>query len=674
MEPVLSALWRVSLSASLLIVLLLVIRRLFFGKINPRWQYAMWGLVALRLILPFSVESPVSAISVLPPVVDQVEEYFAPPSTENSQPNENYNPQPTIPPEGTDIGATAEKPAPMQATTILFLVWLFGASCILMYMAFVNLRFIRRKRARFPNGEILTKALCGTSVEVWVDESIASPCLAGIFHPRIILTPQAAAPECLRYVLLHELCHYTRHDNLFVLIRNLLCAVYWFNPLVWVAASVSRINCELACDGAVLKGLQAEEAIFYGETLLSLIRRKSTPSILATTTTMSGGKNTMKTRIRLIAKRPRPLIITGVCVLLLTVIAVVITCTTPVTPPVPQPVFDQSDKDNGFTAYAAEASTAKLPVPAGATVFANVVGVAVDKETEEFIPGARISLNGETVVVTDQRGRFRITNVPSDTYDWTVQAESYQDSSYLNYFVDGLDGTKFFSFYLSAEEPVTVDNAALMGGYVSDEGTIIDTPPAFESIHGVKRTMQDTFHGVLLGDLEYTRAWDGEQLDISRIGEEFTSDDVPMTVTKFAVVDMDQDNTVEAILQVDTESNTVGFVILRYSRDNPYSMFNGKLTSYAMYNRGFSDLKQDGTFGFSGGASNNGFGKFSFTHEYYTEKLAYYEPDDERNTNYFVNNEPATKWEYLTAEQLHNREKSAIWYDFTEEEIKKCFW
>ena len=133
---------------------------------------------------------------------------------------------------------------------------------------------------------------------------LPSPCLFGLFRPAIYLTPAAlASPDSLRHVIAHETTHARHLDSLWSLLRCLCLTVYWFDPLVWAAALVSRTDCELACDEGALRRLGEAERIPYGRTLLALVPVRRTPADpLLSATTMTAGKRQLKDRITRIAE------------------------------------------------------------------------------------------------------------------------------------------------------------------------------------------------------------------------------------------------------------------------------------------------------------------------------------------------------------------------------------
>ncbi|MDE6318234.1 MAG: DUF4825 domain-containing protein, partial [Lachnospiraceae bacterium] len=142
----------------------------------------------------------------------------------------------------------------------------------------------------------------------YLAEGISSPCLYGFpGHEAVYLTADVANDaDKLRHVVVHELIHKKHKDSFWAFLRSVLVTVYWFHPLVWVAAVCSKRDCELACDEGALAMLGEAERISYGETLLSIITRNGRASdLVCTATTMTGSGKSVKERIRFIAREPK---------------------------------------------------------------------------------------------------------------------------------------------------------------------------------------------------------------------------------------------------------------------------------------------------------------------------------------------------------------------------------
>ena len=309
------------LTSSVLILALLALRTLFRERISRRVQYALWGLVALRLLVPFSLPAAgFSALSAAEPVsrtmterLEQREIYKIPLDPAPVEPTPQVTPPPLQPDEsGSPTGESALPPdgeAPVfpvirewviTAADLLRLIWWGGMAVMALWLGITNLRFWRKlRKARIP----YSVDECRLPVYL-VEEGLPSPCLFGLLRPAIYLTPAAVeTPERLRHVLAHETAHARHGDALWSLVRCLCLTIYWFDPLVWAAAAASKTDCELACDEAALRRLGPEERIPYGRTLLALIPvRRGPGSPLLSATTMTADKRRLRDRITRIAE------------------------------------------------------------------------------------------------------------------------------------------------------------------------------------------------------------------------------------------------------------------------------------------------------------------------------------------------------------------------------------
>ena len=318
------------ISSTVLILALTALRFFLRGKLNPRLQYTLWLLAALRLLLPVSlVRSPVSVMNAVPDVPATVQRLTAPEDRRAPQTDNTQSPaQTTSEPETAPV----EVQTRLTASTILKLVWLTGAAAMALAVLAQNLLFLRRlKRIRRPF------ACPESPVPVWVASGLPSPCLAGLFRPEIYLTPEAAQdPETRQFVLRHELAHYHARDQLWSLLRLICQCLYWFDPFVWLAAALSRRDCELACDERVLKDLDPGSRVSYGRALLSLVApKRARGQLLSCATTMQLGRKSLRERITLIAKKPKMAAYTLVFVLVLSL--VLTACTFTSAPAQPEP-------------------------------------------------------------------------------------------------------------------------------------------------------------------------------------------------------------------------------------------------------------------------------------------------------------------------------------------------
>lgn len=315
----------VLITSSILILVIAALRPLLRGRFKPLAQYALWLVVAVRLLVPWeAVPSAHSALALLSRaeeqthVAESISQFTIPAQSSRSawdQALREYEQENG--PISSDGGygglqdyelVEYRASALMRGPTLAELaakyarpVWLGGGLVMGLWFLLVNLGLRRKLRRALP-----VEADC--PLPVYVTPELPSPCLCGLLRPAVYVTPAALAdPDRLRHVLTHELTHYCHKDHWWALVRCLCLCVYWFDPLVWWAAAMSRQDCELACDEGAIRRLGEAERIPYGRTLVAMIAAGRNP-LLQTATTMTGGKRRVKERVELIARRPKTVI------------------------------------------------------------------------------------------------------------------------------------------------------------------------------------------------------------------------------------------------------------------------------------------------------------------------------------------------------------------------------
>ncbi len=313
--------WTVSSAALILIVL--AVRYLFRDRLSARLRYALWGVVLLRLLVPFQVELPAPVSDALPvlasnlaPEVGQWEEPSIPVFPERSKPVAEFNLDIETTLEPGDILSYSDVVGCLRRDgetitwyryilspeQIVLALWLAGAGLTGAVMLVSNLRFsLRLRRRRRP---LETDCL---PPPVYVAEGLPSPCLFGVFQPAVYLTPEAAEnPDTLRHILAHELTHCAHFDHLWSLLRCLALALHWYDPLVWLAVWLSKQDGELACDEGAVERLGEGERIPYGRTLVDMVAARSPwpRDLLSCSTAMTGGEKSVKARVLALVKKP----------------------------------------------------------------------------------------------------------------------------------------------------------------------------------------------------------------------------------------------------------------------------------------------------------------------------------------------------------------------------------
>ncbi|HNX14042.1 MAG TPA: M56 family metallopeptidase [Oscillospiraceae bacterium] len=297
------------ITSSILIIIVAVLRFTLKNKLSRRIRYALWGLVVLRLLLPFSLfTSPISAVdkktvasvnnaaqSVRVPVRPYeyytLQEYLEEYGSVLEKPLEQVN--------GLDLEAASVKRQTVPLETLLKWIWTGGAAAAAVWFFIQNTIFyIKLLKVRVP-----VETDENYKLKAYRADFLHSPCLFGLLRPAVYLNEKALADEnTQRSVLTHELCHYAHGDNLWSFVRCVLLAVYWFDPFVWMAAAMSRTDCELACDEAAVNKLGEENRISYGKALVGMIEIKQAPvGLTCAATTMVSGKKGIKERVKMIA-------------------------------------------------------------------------------------------------------------------------------------------------------------------------------------------------------------------------------------------------------------------------------------------------------------------------------------------------------------------------------------
>ena len=319
------------LSLSALILAVLLVRAIFKNRVPKRMIYCLWLVVLLKLCLPGTLFSlPVlPAEEVAAPVntiqITQVEEATLPavsnaptvqaPSTPGVQPTiptqtaaqpEQTVTQPQEPVAKPAVSAAQEpeRPTakPLTAAQILKIVWFSGSALLGLWLFGTWLTFtIRLRKSR----KFLGKR---GKANIYVSKRIKSPCLAGLI-PAVYLTEDVLRNDTTELIVRHELTHLHHLDFLWSLCRTIAVIVYWWNPLIWLAAICSKRDAELACDEAVAAGLQPEQRIAYARAILAQAPRKKAALSLA--------GPPVKERILFLTKKQRTSVLCVILALLL---------------------------------------------------------------------------------------------------------------------------------------------------------------------------------------------------------------------------------------------------------------------------------------------------------------------------------------------------------------------
>ena len=239
-----------SIAASWLVIAVIVLR--FFLKKTPSWiSCLMWGIVALRLVMPFSIES---AFSLIPSaeVIPLDVAASGTPAIHSGIPVVNSVINPMVTQNFAEKAGSLDMLIHYAA-----LVWLAGVALMLVYSAVTYIKLYHQVSMSIPCGD-----------NVYLCDEVESPFLLGIFSPRIYL-PSDLPEEQKHFVLDHENAHIKRRDYLWKPLGFLLLTLYWFNPLMWVAYILLCRDIERACDEKVIAGMDPSGKIGYSQALVA---------------------------------------------------------------------------------------------------------------------------------------------------------------------------------------------------------------------------------------------------------------------------------------------------------------------------------------------------------------------------------------------------------------------
>lgn len=289
MRSLFKSVFSLSVSGTLLIILLFLLKPLFRDRISKRWQYYMWLVVIVRLLVPFTLpESPVNAlfqkadraivqITAVSGENETDEPHVMPEREDAAKDHDSYRAE-------NETSNVISRPSSINTAAVfryLWLVWLAGALVLLIrkimvYRGFVN--FVKTGGSEVSDINLLNRlAQYGEDVgvkvpvELYVNSSVSSPLLIGFFRPCIVIPTVDWPDTYLRYAILHELVHYRHRDMFYKWMVQITLCLHWFNPFVHLMCREINRACELACDETIISRLGAEERKNYGEMLLKAI-------------------------------------------------------------------------------------------------------------------------------------------------------------------------------------------------------------------------------------------------------------------------------------------------------------------------------------------------------------------------------------------------------------------
>jgi len=304
-----------TITGSILVLLITIIKFIFKNKLGSMWHYYIWIILLIRLLVPYIYlpESPISIMNLN--VFSNGKQIIS----SNDIPNINTTSTLSSNSNNNSNNSTktnykkSSKVIDLTTKEIIFYIWLIGAILVFAYIILQNF-ILNNKLNRYnlcssENIIIILNECCeiiGTrrNIPILVTSKNTPPFICGLLSPKIVIsidTINDLNSNEIKFVLMHELTHIKRKDLVINWIVIVLQSIHWFNPFIWYAFIRMKYDCEVSCDGNVLKKLNYEDHSKYGQTIINLIKSLSKPFYTLTPTTgVIQNKESLKKRLLMI--------------------------------------------------------------------------------------------------------------------------------------------------------------------------------------------------------------------------------------------------------------------------------------------------------------------------------------------------------------------------------------
>ena len=308
MNEFMKVLLSLSVSGTLLLLLILVLKPLYKTKFSKRWQYYIWIIVALRFLLPFTPDTTIVGSlfekSDTTVITNEIPTNPDVPVWVNTNNNETEPIQ-----TSRDITAVAMR-EPFNIYVCLFFIWstlalVLFVRKITIYQSFIQ--YIKAGNVEVSDIKLLNllsdceeKLNIKTRVELSYNPLIASPMMISFFRPRIVLPVGDMEDKELSYIFVHELIHYKQRDMLYKWLIQIVVCAHWFNPFVYLLEKEVNKSCELSCDEKIISVLDDKAKREYGDTLISFMRSNNLYKSSLASVTLTEGAEQLKERLNAI--------------------------------------------------------------------------------------------------------------------------------------------------------------------------------------------------------------------------------------------------------------------------------------------------------------------------------------------------------------------------------------
>lgn len=257
----LTDLFAVSLTMSLIIILLLILTPFISPRYKAKCKYLAWMFVAIRLIIPYRIDLPDAPVKITDPGFDVIMDMPVVNDPAEEQVVSNINDA------DSNETVTAHKSAKSHSISlgeIIFAVWLTIAILFILYHILALIVF-RRKTS---------KNRVHIKENVYRTPLVKSPMMTGFFKPTILVPDTDLTDKELEMVILHETTHFKRKDIWYKLLLVIANAMHWFNPIVYLMVRQANRDLEYSCDDIVTSNMSIDEKKAYSKTILKFMEQK----------------------------------------------------------------------------------------------------------------------------------------------------------------------------------------------------------------------------------------------------------------------------------------------------------------------------------------------------------------------------------------------------------------
>ena len=503
---ILNVLAQITVYSAIIFAVTMLVKKALGSRMSAFLHYAVWLVLVLRLVMPFTIDSPMRFFTIpaeseavqetqdMSGSYDTLEDTAAHSVADTtSAANTSFSQPPVYENTGT------AQPAPAQAQEhsrftwqqAVITIWLAGAGVCIAYIAAVYISLNRKikKKASAPSMR-LKELFEQTKTQMGIKSKLNLVCLyeygtPALMFPRTVLMPMDALAvmdeEQTRFALRHELAHYKRADHVMSILLSLLNAVYWFNPFVWLAFRQMRKDMETACDGQVVKSIGTAQKSRYAALIVRLFAQPEHRQIVLGLA-QADARKTAEHRVRgIFMKEKSKKSVKLICVVLAATL--LFTCFTTACQPTPEEsaVVGKGEFEDIIAQEQTENQEDKTPVIAEPYE-------APDSWTESIdMKGSDIEVNVDADIIVPDVSAYPVYEVVKNNF--TQQ----QIDDLMDYFVQdkdimqapGMTKADYQEMLIEAKRGQMID-----GEYVVNENSLAWVKEVEEMIHNAPETSE----------------------------------------------------------------------------------------------------------------------------------------------------------------------------------------